>query len=249
MEHPRQTSKPGFRWFTQLAGGCLVVLFLMMGAAAILLKPAEYIRNKSATPTHTVTQVPHILVREPADQTSVIHEDFSSNKREWGLYYPNGKLEIIDEKLILQSNLEKRYVIGKSQGFDLLEQPYYIQADFSTDVDNGLAYGLIFGISDSLQTYYMFEVSPRTGYFHLLKYNTGKWEELVPFTHGSLKPYPEANTLSVYFDAGHIELYMNGDLVSNFSDSNFFQSTGAGVFVNSIGYRLIVDNFFAYGGK
>jgi hypothetical protein len=218
-------------------------------AAVFVFRPSQSTGNPSSTPTIAATPAPHILVRQPANKSSVIREDFSSNKHEWGLYYPYGKLEIINEKLILQSNIEQRFVIGKSREFDYLEQPYYIQADFSTDIDHGFAYGLIFGISDSLETYYLFEVAPKTGYFRLSKYNTGKWDELVPFTQGTVKPFPEANTLSVYVDAGDIELYINGEIVSSFSDKNFFRSTGVGVFVMNNGYRLIVDNFFAYGGK
>jgi hypothetical protein len=249
MDQPK-TVQPSFRWATQLAGGCLIFLFLMFFVAAIFVFwPSQSVRNLNPTPTTAVTQVPQILVRQPVDKGSVIREDFSSNKREWSLYYPNGKLEIINGNLILQSNAEQNFVIGRSQELDFLEQPYYIQADFSTDVDNGYAYGLIFGISDTMETYYMFEVAPKTGYFRLLKYNTGKWDELVSFTQSVVKPFPEANTLSVYFDAGEIELYINGGLVSGFTDSNYYRSTGVGVFTSNTGYRLIVDNFFAYGGK
>ena len=252
MDQKSPTTRSSFRLFTNLAGGCLFFLFLILGAAMFALNPIQYIRDKSATPTPIITQIPRILAHEPDDKTKVINvikEDFSSNKREWGLFYPNGKLEIINGKLILQSNLEQRYVIGRSREFDFLNEKYYVQADFTTDVDNGYSYGLVFGISDSLGTYYMFEVVPRTGYFRLLKYNNGKWDELVPLTYSVLKPYSEENTLSIYFDAGDIELFINGNLVSSFSDNNFFQSKGIGVFVQSTGYRLIVDNFFAYDEK
>ena len=245
-EQPRIT-RPSFRWLTNLAGGCLLVLFLMLGIAAVFSKPVQYIREKSATPTAIVTQVPHILVRQPADENEVLHEDFSSNEKEWSLVYPYGKLEVIQGKLILQSNIEQRYVMGKSQEFDALGKTYYAQADFTTDIDNAFGYGLAFGMSDSLATYYMFEVMPRTGYFHLLKFNTGKWEELVPFTQSHLKAFPEDNTLSVYFEDGKMELYINGNLVASVSDRDYFRATGVGVFANNNGYRLIVDNFFAYG--
>lgn len=235
---------------TQLAGGCLILLFLMVCVTAVFVfRTSPFAGNATPTPTPEVTQAPHILVRQPADQSLVMQEDFSSNKREWGLFYPYGKLEIIHGKLILQSNIGQRFVIGKSSEFNYLSQPYYIQADFSTDIDNGFAYGLIFGISNSLESYYLFEVAPKTGYFRLLKYKAGKWDELVPPTQGTLRPFPETNTLSVYFEAGDLELYINSELVKSFSDENPLRSSGVGVFVTSNGYRLIVDNFFAYGGK
>lgn len=252
MDLQPQTAKPDFRWVTQLAGGCLLFLFLMLCATgAFAFRASQIASIPSPTPTLAATPTPHILVRQPADKkkNSVMYEDFSSNKREWGLYYPYGKLEIINGKLILQANTKDRFVIAKSREFDYLSEPYYIQADFSTDIDNGFFYGLIFGISNSLESYYLFEVSPKPGNFRLLKYHNENWEELVPFTQAVLKPFPEANTLSVYFDTGNIELYINGEFVSSFSDSKFLRSSAVGVFAMNDGYRLIVDDFFAYGEK
>src|SRR5215211_4900999 len=110
VDQQQQTAKPSFRWVTQLAGGCLIFLFLMFGVAAVFVfEPSPSTRIPSATPTIAVTQAPHILVHQPAAKSGVILEDFSSNKREWGLYYPNGKLEIINGKLILQSNIEQSF--------------------------------------------------------------------------------------------------------------------------------------------
>src|SRR5918996_3323252 len=103
MDQQQQTAQPSFRWGTQLAGGCLIFLFIMFGVAAVFVfRPSQSMRDPAPTPTIAATQGPHILVHQPADKSSVIREDFSSNKREWGVYYPYGKLEIINGKLILQ---------------------------------------------------------------------------------------------------------------------------------------------------
>lgn len=244
MDSQTPRAKPEVRWLTMLAGGYLLLLFIAFGTAVFLFKPFKNIT--STVPTPTVVSTPHILVHPPANKNIVLYEDFSSNKNEWGLYHPFGKLEVINGKLILQSNIERSFVIGKSSIFDLSEETYYVQADFITDIEEAFSYGLIFGIGDSLENYYMFEITPGPEFFRLHKYNTGKWDELVPYTHSRLKPYPQVNTLSVYFDAGNIELYINGEIVSSFLDENAFRSTGAGVFVTSNGYRLIVDDFFAY---
>lgn len=246
MEKQPTNATPGFRPLTYIAGGFLAILFLTLGIAAFLIKSTQSVHDTPVTPTTVATQLPHVLIRPPQDKSEILKEDFSSNENEWSLYYPYGKLEIIHGKLILQSNLARGFVIGKSQQFAYLEETYYAQADFTSDVDNAFGYGLIFGVGESLETYYMFEVMPKLGSFHLLKYNTGKWEEPVLFTPSTLKPFPQDNTLSVYFDSGDIELYINGDLVSTLTDSNYFRSTGVGVFANQQGYRLIVDNFFAY---
>lgn len=165
------------------------------------------------------------------------------------MYYPYGKIEMIHGKLILQTNLDDTYLIGKSAEFDLSEGAYYVQADFATDIEEAYSYGLVFGFNESLGTYYMFDVSPATGYYRLLKFNTGKWDELIPFAEVTINSYPEVNTLSVYFDGGDIELYINGELISSFNDKTYFKSGGTGVFVNDSGFRLIIDNFFAYSEK
>jgi hypothetical protein len=85
--------------------------------------------------------------------------------------------------------------------------------------------------------------------FSLFKYTQGKWDELVPLSRSAIKPYPEVNTLSVYFNQGNIDLYINGSSVASYSDKGPFHSTGLGAFANDAGYRLIVDNFFAYDEK
>ena len=249
MNQQTNKSRPSFRWLTYLAGGYLLFMFFVLGAIIFVLKPYRTFPENSATPSPVVTPTPHILVHQPVNKDSILYENFSSNKHEWEIYYPYGKLEIINGKMILQTNIEKRYLIGRSSEFDLPEKTYYVQADFTTDVDKAYSYGLIFGFNYDLGTYYMFDISPKAGLYRLLKYNTGKWEELIPFTQTSLNPYPEVNTLSVYFDQGNIELYANGNLISNFSDDDFFRSAGVGVFVNDAGYRLIVDNFYAYAEK
>ena len=220
----------------------------MFIVTAIFINQQTAIRT-SPTPTITIVPTPHILVHKPANESVVKYEDFSSNKLDWGLYYNYGKLEVIDGKLILQSNVQNGFVIGTSRQFAPSGEKYYIQADFSIDTDKAFPYGLIFGLNRSLGTYYVFRIWPMTGGFNLLKYNAGKWHELVPYSRGVISTYPEVTTLSVYFNKGTIELYINGKLVSTYTDPDSFQSAGVGIFVTNSGYRLIVDDFFTYGEK
>ncbi|HLO16792.1 MAG TPA: hypothetical protein VK206_18305 [Anaerolineales bacterium] len=234
---------------TSLMGGCLAVLYLALCIIAIVFGRQQIANSNAPTPTTTTTPVPQILVRSPADQKSVIHEDFSSNKNDWGLYFDYGKLEIINGKLILQSDVPNGIGLGTSPQISPKSGIYYIQADFSTDIDKVSPYGLVFGLNRSLATYYLFEISPQAAGFQLFKYNAGKWTELIPYSPAKITPYPGATTLSVYFAEGNMELYINGKLVSKYSDKDFFQSKDLGVFVENAGYRLFVDDFFVYDEK
>jgi hypothetical protein len=235
--------------FTFIAGGCLAVLYLALCIIAVAFGGKQIADKNAPTPTITSTPVPHILGHAPPTHSAVIHEDFSSNKNDWGLYFDYGKLEIMNGKLILQSDVPNGIGVGTSKQFSPKGENYYLQADFSTDTNTSSSYGLVFGLNKSLATYYLFEIWPQSASFRLFKYNAGKWAELIPFSHLEVSPYPHANTLSVYFDKGQIELFINGKSVSKYSDKDFFQSKDVGVFVNNSGYRLIVDDFFVYDEK
>lgn len=240
--------KPKPRVITSVAGGCLVILYPLLCVVMILLGRNQYLDAQSPDPTATVipTSTPHLLIPTSASGGTVLHEMFKTNDRDWGLFYRHGKIEVINDKLILQSNVKGTYAIGTSPMVAPESEHYYVQADFSTDMEHTFPYGMIFGLNRSLSTFYMFEISPVTQGFQLLKYNAGGWTSLVPYTPHELSPYPAATTLGVKFDQGQIELFINGEQVSTHTDSDFFQSKDVGVFVSNVGYRLFVDNFFVY---
>lgn len=241
-------NNPKRRPFTLLAGIYLIVLYLCLCLVVILIGRQQFTDVNAPTPTVAVSPIPHILVHQPSSQANVIHEDFSSNKRNWGLYYDFGKLEFIDSKLILQSNIGGG-TIGISDEFAPASLKYYVQGDFSTDIETASAYGLIFGMNQSLDTYYLFDLFPRSSGVQLLKYNAGKWTPLTKYLPVKTNSLPLSNILSVYFDNGNMELYVNGNQVSTYLDQGYFQSRDIGVYVDNTGYRLIVDDLFVYDVK
>jgi hypothetical protein len=230
-------------------GGCLGILYLALCVLASIAGYKQVVTSTAPSPTPTITPIPQMLVHRPSDPSNVIHEDFSSNKRHWRLYYSNGKLELINGKLILQSNLQDSYTIGTSSYVAPKAKRYYAQADFSTDIQTPHSYGLVFGSDRSKETFYFFEIQPNGKRFHLSKFDSGQWTELVPSTEAELSPFPHINTLSVYFDQGKMELYINGNQVAEYSDQDFFPSSDVGMFMSDRGYRLLVDDFFIYSEK
>jgi hypothetical protein len=245
---PTQTSQ-NHNPATLIAGGCLTVLFTTLCVIVLLAGRTQAANFNAPTPTPTTTPVPRVLIHPISDETQVIHDDFSSDKNLWGLYYDTGKLEVINGKMALQSNVPNVYVIGTSRKLVPESDRYYVQADLSTDVETSAPYGLIFGSNRSLNLYYVFEVWPQNGTYRLLKQNSGKWTELIPATDIDLNPYPFSNTLSVDFNRGNIGLYINGNLESMFTDKDYYQSRDLGVFVSNTDYRLLVDDLFVYSEK
>lgn len=248
MNVPVVPPNPRPRPLTILAGGCLIALSLSFCIGAIFFGRWQWTIQNAPTPTVTMTPVPQPLVHVPADPKQVVHEDFSSNENDWGLYY-GGKLEVINGKLVLQSGIQNGIGVGTSNQIAPASEHYYVQADFFTDIDTDLSYGLVFGFNPSLSTYYLFEIFSQSSAFRLFKANAGQWTELIPFTRASVRPYPHVNTLSVYFNKGAMELYINGELVSEYTDEDFLHSKDVGMYVDDIGYRLLVDDLFVYDVK
>jgi len=246
---PKQVRK--YRWVTKLAGGCLVILYMSLCIVTYIIgfgnkDLSNQINSVSPTPTTTSISTPQILVYSPENKSIIRFDDFSSNLSNWSLYYPNGKVEVINDKMILQSNLSNHAAISERQNFIRVYDKYYVQADFATDIATRLPYGLVFGMNNSLGTFYLFFINAQTQVYYLFKYLSGEWNELIPFSRGEIRPYPEVNTLSAYYVQGNIELFINGELVASYLDQQPLQYVGVGAYVAGSGYRLIVDNFFAY---
>lgn len=242
--------KPKQRPLTIFAGGVLFILYLALCVFAGKIINSQIINKDTAIPTITPTVVitPQVMAHQPKEKWKVKYENFSSDAREWHLLYNQaGKLELIDGKLILQSYSSENFGLATPYNdYAPKTNKYYVQADFTTDNVPQQSYGLIFGLDRSLGTFYAFEILPGYNYVRLLERTAHQWNELVVIPNAPLKPYPEDNTLSVYFNAGDIELYVNGMIVGTYIDENPFQSLSIGAYTNGNETRLIVDNFFFF---
>lgn len=233
---------------TTLAFRILLILFIFLCSSIAFFFSNREKRSHEPTPTLTATPIvtPQILV--PLEDTwEPRHETFILDKHLWELLKPPGKLEIIDEKLIIQSYRQGSTVIGYSQSetFNPSQEAYYIQADFMTDAEGrNVSYGLVFGLNDTQNAFYIFDLYPQEQTFRLFKYNSGDWNIVVPSTRTIISPYPEPTTLGVLVNKGSFEFYINGERVSTFVDEKPFYSKGIGILVGDSGYRVIVDNFF-----
>ncbi|MEW6404960.1 MAG: hypothetical protein AB1649_24455, partial [Chloroflexota bacterium] len=109
--------RPRHRPITILAAGCLTLLFLGLCAGTGLFVRQKSVTRNEPTPTITPTIVstPHVLVHQPEDDRRVRHEDFSVDSHEWILYYAAGKLEVMNDKLVLQSYTDNGMSVAARQ--------------------------------------------------------------------------------------------------------------------------------------
>ena len=240
----------GLRPVTTLAFRILLILFIFLCSAIAFFFAKQGERSDeqpilTLTPTPVVT--PQIMATMPEDDWKPRHESFILDLHLWELLRPPGKLEIIDEKLVIQSYRQGSIVIGYSQNtiFNPSQESYYVQADFMADTEGEkVSYGLVFGLNDAQNAFYVFDLHPQSQTFRLFKYNSGEWDLVIPFIRTETNPYPEPTTIGVLVDKGSFEFYINGESVSTFVDEKPYSSKGIGILVGDSGYRVIVDNFF-----
>ncbi len=253
----RQTGRtPKYRWITWVAGGYLILMYLSACVIAGILgdryrQQIPWLAGHFPTVSPSPTPSPQVLVPQAVDPGQVQSDDFSDDSNDWGTIFRGGKVEVIDGKLLLQSNLPGYDAIAteRKQPPSLNVQSLYVQADLTTDVDGNGAYGLVFNMDEEQADYYVFEISRDLGLFSLLKNSLGKWDTLSPAGHYNFRAFPQENTLSVHSDPGRIDLYINGDLVSSYVDPHPYHSGGYGFFVGDAGFRLIADNLFTYTSR
>ena len=258
MEEPNSQSVPWYRVVTIIAGVVLILLYttlvIALGATGVLPWPKASLpiaSKPTATPTPTITvlSTPRILVHAPSDASIVRTMDFSKGIDGWQLYYVNGKVENIKGQLVLQSNITNQAAIAMNASFLSPGAHYYVQADFTTDIPTNGGYGLVFGADRKVGTYYLFDLWPRAHVARLQRVTQGSFQQLGKSAAVHLATSLQSNTLSVYYDRGYIELYLNGTQMLTYTDTEPLHSTGIGAFVSGPGFTVKMDNVFGYSIK
>ena len=236
-------------------GGLLLPLLIACTCLSLLTityrQQIPYVQNYFPTKT---ASPPGILVNQPDKNVKITYEDFSTNQNNWSTRYILSKAEVKDGKLFLESFDKTSFAIGYCGSCSFvvhsnhtLQNPYYLQADFNTDqkVFEG-TYGLVFNFLKTKKNYYTFTINPYYRYYELDKFQNGHWNYLSKEQSNLIKPYPETNTLSLDFEKDVIRLYINGQAVKDIIEKQPIEDGRIGVYMDSGGFKLMVDNLFAY---
>jgi hypothetical protein len=127
---------------------------------------------------------------------------------------------------------------------------FYLQAEVLPVEKTALFHGLAFCLSENENEYYTFMVDS-TGQLYALFKSTGNgWDLLIePAASTAVNEYPVSNTLSVLFDEGRLELYVNGVHLATHEDPEPFDCTQYGIFVDGGTTEIMADHLFAYEVK
>lgn len=225
----------------------VVVAWINRDSLTAQFFPTEILPTQTLIPTRTATLTPqpHILVHEPPDGAEVLEEYFEANSRQWVSYYYRPS-KVQDGMLKLWSSLPGYVNTVWCKGCDIYTHKYYFQADVKMEKFSRISYGLAFSINDN-NNYYIFLINHNNFTYHLIKSVNDEWVVLLDETpYDALRGHPNSNTLSVFFDEGNIQLYINGNMVDGYIDSDPFLSGRLGFIVEDARDAMLVDNVFAY---
>jgi hypothetical protein len=126
---------------------------------------------------------------------------------------------------------------------------YAVQVDARWDPYRpGSGYGLIFGLSNGFNQYYLFDVTAFHGLFRLLRRDAGGVTVLVPPTRSAaINGSPASSHLKATRNGDQITLEVNGTLLGTWFDGKIGGLTGTGLVTNPY-YRtpdsaVLFDNF------
>ena len=200
----------------------------------------------TSTAPPTSTPEPHILVYPPTGDQEVLQDSFDNNKNQWGSYYSGRVASVADGHLRVVS-YERGYVnVATCNGCGNFSDDFYFQADLTLNEFEPVSYGLAFCITEN-NNYYIYTINHNSFKYALFKLIDDEWFTLIDETFSEeINSHPNTNTLSVSFDQGHIELFINGIMVDTYKDSKFLKNGEIGLIIDDAGAELFGDNVFAY---
>jgi hypothetical protein len=194
----------------------------------------------------TFTPEPGFLVYAPEGDELILEETFDNNSNLWKSYYPGRVAAVVDGHIRVVS-YESRYVnTAVCSGCGDYRDNFYFQADLALNKFKNISYGLVFCTTDN-NNYYIFLINHNSFKYSLFKLKDDEWITLIDTTlSDQINGYPHNNTLSVYYEQGYMELFVNGYKVDTYNDPDPLPGGWIGLIVGDAGAELFGDNVFSY---
>jgi hypothetical protein len=209
------------------------------------LQPLYSPINPFATSLPPLTPIPHVpSASEQASENTVI-EAFDDNTHQWAHSDRFSKIEVKKGKLVIES-LQEGSTAPVACDAELCtpgDEAYFLQADFSTDVETDQGFGILFNQLNSGEHFFLFEISATKAY-RLYHRTADGWSIRLGGESDLIKAFPAVNTLGIYVNKDTVEFYINGKVVDSYSESGrSFQIGQIGFSASNSGFKLLVDNF------
>jgi hypothetical protein len=230
--------------FCALTFGCAAFFYVNRSLYSPLSRPPyEFATN---LPPRTAT--PHIPSIDPFKaETPIFRDDFSNNDHQWLSSQDETKEKLDSDRLFFQARNEDGYGLISCDDCPYLESSYYLEASLSTNLETDDDYGLAFKRSKTLDDFYIFIINPESKKYALWHHTPDDWSFRSSGETNLIRPYPESNTLGLYASKDFIELYINGEIIDSYTESNSSFDTGYfGFYANASWFGVYVDNVVIY---
>lgn len=222
-----------------------LVLFVILCAFLVYFRSPQNSSqlNDFATSLPPITPSPSIPLTYVPEATHIFQDMFDRNQNSWTDEQDPSMYRFRDGKLVIESNDDGNYVLASCSKCPYLEEPYYLQADLSTDKLIDEAFGVVFKLLYSHENFYLFEINPAAQKYFLYHRTKDNWSLRMSGKTQRIASYPAVNRIGIYINKGTIEFYINEKIVDTYEDNGTsFQSGGFGFYANDAGFKLIIDN-------
>jgi hypothetical protein len=178
-------------------------------------------------------------------------DDFSNPASGW---------PVVDNDFVRARYLDGEYrVLSKRAGYIFFlraptchRQHYVVQVDARWAGRPGASYGLIFGLTNGFDRFYLFDINTDVRAFRLLRADPSGFKVIVPISSSSaIRRGTASNHLKVTRNGDKITLEVNGTVLGTWSDGTITGLTRVGVTSGSYSNRPTsdarFDNFSATG--
>jgi len=204
--------------------------------------------NPLVTSLPPATPTPHISLSSIASVPKIFEDDFSYDQNQWGYGDGTSYHDIKNGKLIVESLKQGNYAIAACKLCPFLSEPYYLEADLSTDMATDEDFGIVFNHFYSDDNFYLFQINVESKKYYLYHHtSSGTWSLVMARESEQIKSFPASNTLGIYANVNSAEFYINGKIVDSYEESdNSFSNGYFGFYTNDSGFKLAVDNLTIY---
>jgi hypothetical protein len=196
----------------------------------------------------TATPEAHITPGELSNGDKIFEDHFGNSSNDWTSYQRNTQFSTQDGKLALSSTRAKAFAAVSCIKCITLDQPYYFQTELATDTATATTYGILFRSGSFYPNlFYVYLINAKDQEYFLYSYAGDSWALHTSGKTLLIENYPYPNTLGVYVRDDSLEMYINGNRVDTYQESNIsFLKGYFGFYIDDSGPQLSVQNVLIY---
>jgi len=207
---------------------------------------ATFTQAPTLPPTATFTLPPPTAAPAPASEImslvsgpAILDEQFADNGRAWTGVGQDSDFTIQQGALTVRSKTAGLpAMVFCSGACGPYKDFYYYEAELYDERNSEFGHGLVFALNGQKNAYYVYKLRQGSGEYALVKYANGALVPLIDWTAvQGVAPAPQSNVLGVGFAEKTITLYLNGNRINQFTDSNPYAEGQIGFAVDQDGVR------------